>query len=391
MSLSVYIHLPYCLHKCPYCDFNTYAIRDFPERRYAEAIGREIKAAAASPAWAGRAVSTVFFGGGTPSLFQPATIADMMGQLAALFGFADDPEVTLEANPGTLEGGGLQRLKELRAVGVNRLSIGCQSFSKKELGTLGRLHTAEDSARAIEAARSAGFDSISGDLIFAVPGQTVGDWEGDLEALIELGPDHVSTYNLTYETGTPMTVAMAKGHLARTEEDTEAEMYELAIDRLAGAGYRHYEISNFARPGHPSVHNMAYWTWRDYLGLGAGAHGFGRERPGTIGGGTSGFRYSNLRGPEDYMSARNGARVAQSERLERKQAMSEFVMLGLRVIDGFIENDFDTIFGCSLEEASPSLDYMCSRGFIERAAGRVRLTRRGLMLADSVITKLAAA
>lgn len=391
MGLSVYIHLPYCVHKCPYCDFNTYAIRDFPERRYAEALGREIKTAATSPAWAGRSISTVFFGGGTPSLFQPTTIADLMGRLAALFGFTDDPEITLEANPGTLEGGGLEHLKGLRAAGVNRLSIGCQSFSKKELTTLGRLHTAEESVGAIESARKAGFSSVSCDLIFAVPGQTLADWSDDLDTLIGLGPDHISTYNLTYESKTPMTLDLAKGRFERVDVDVEAEMYELAITRLGEAGYRHYEISNFARPGHQSRHNLAYWTWRDYLGLGAGAHGFGRERPGTIGGGTSGFRYSNLRGPEDYMSAQGGTWVAQSERLEREQAMSEFVMLGLRVIDGFIEQDFDSVFGCSLEDASPSLAYMCSRGFIEREAGRVRLTRRGLMLADSVITKLAAA
>lgn len=387
MGFSLYIHLPYCVRKCAYCDFNTYAQPSFPEGEYAAALLREIGFAATRPAWQGRKVSTLFFGGGTPSLFSPETIGSLVESVERLFGFAATPEISLEANPGTLEGGGVEKLRAFRRAGVNRLSFGVQSFDQRYLQRLGRIHSAGDAEAAVAAAREAGFDNLSCDLIFAVPGQTRRDWERDLRRLISHAPEHVSTYSLTYEPGTALTARMRAGKVVAADEEDELAMYETAIATLADAGYRHYEISNFARQGREARHNLAYWTWRDYLGVGAGAHGFSRLGSGC---GPWGERYANRRLPADYMSARDGAWADTRELIGRSAAMSEFVMLGLRLIDGFATSAFQATFDCDFAGAFEEYRDLRDRGFLEHAGGRVRLTHEGLMLADSVISRLAA-
>ena len=381
MAFSVYIHLPYCLHKCPYCDFNTYAVRNFPERRYADALVRELETAAHTPTWQGRRVATLFFGGGTPSLFSPGTIGRLVDTIDTLFGFDDGAEISLEANPGSLEGGARAKLAGFRRAGVGRLSLGGQPFNAQHRATLGRIHGADETTTALEAARLAGFESVSCDLIFAVPGQTLQQWEEDLARLCALAPDHVSTYGLTYESGTRMTAARDAGSIHAACEDLERTMFERAIDRLEDAGYRQYEISNFARPGHQARHNLAYWTWRDYLGVGAGAHGFARLAP-TLAptlapsvarqreaGGEQpafGSRYANLRLPEEYMTARAGGWIANTELLDRDMAMAEFVMLGLRLTRGLCEQTFADLFGQDFAEATPPLAGLAAGGLVRR-------------------------
>ena len=387
MGFSVYIHLPYCIRKCLYCDFNTYADATFPEGGYAEALQRELRFAAGKPAWRGRKVSTVFFGGGTPSLFSPGTIGALIESVDQLFGFTDSPEITLEANPGSLEGGGTEKLAAFRSVGVNRLSIGVQSFEPRHLRTLGRVHGPAESEAAVAAARAAGFDNLSCDLIFAVPGQTDREWERDLRRMIGHSPEHVSTYALTYETGTALTARLKSGKLVPMPEDDEREMYETSIAMLAAAGYRQYEISNFAQPGRESRHNLAYWTWRDYLGTGAGAHGFSRRGGG---GEPWGERYANVKLPQRYMDAAEGGWADSRELIGRSEAMAEFVMLSLRLREGFSSTAFEAMFGVDVTSAFEDYAELRAQGFLETAGGNVRLTSEGLMLADSVISRLAA-
>jgi oxygen-independent coproporphyrinogen-3 oxidase len=387
LGVSVYIHLPYCVRKCSYCDFNTYAQPQFPEGPYVEALVRELAHAASRPAWQGREVDTLFFGGGTPSLFTPASIAVLVDSVDRLLGLSAHPEITLEANPGTLEGGGEAKLRSFREAGVNRLSIGVQSFSPRHLRKLGRIHAASDSEAAVDGARRAGFDNLSCDLIFAVPGQTSIEWRRDLQRLLDCAPDHVSTYSLTYEKGTLLTQQLDARRIVSVEEEEERAMYETAIETLDAAGFRHYEISNFARPGREARHNLAYWTWRDYLGLGAGAHGFHRLGSAC---GPWGERYANIRSPERYMKARDGEWADSREMLGRGAAMSEYVMLGLRLIDGFPTGAFEATFGCDPAAAFEEFSALQSGGFLEESGDRLKLSNEGLMLADSVITRLAA-
>ncbi len=408
MAFSLYIHLPYCLRKCPYCDFNTYAVQSFPERDYVAALTAEIDAASSDPLWAGRSVQTVFFGGGTPSLFSAASLGGLLETINSGFGLSDRAEITMEANPGSLEGGGRDKLAGFRAAGINRLSLGAQSFNARHLETLGRIHSCEDTAAAIRAAQQVGFDSLSCDLIFAVPGQSLEDSRDDLQQLIDFGPEHVSSYNLTYEQGTPMTGMRRAGLIEAAGEETERAMYEQTIEMLGAAGYRHYEISNFARPGHEARHNLTYWRWRDYLGVGAGAHGFGRYRGHGAAAGGDGvdrgvdagvhtscgpalaMRYANLRLPQSYMSAKAGGWADTSETIDRETAIAEFLMLGLRLLDGVAELEFRATFGCGFREVLPEFEILASRGLIAEGNGKIRLTRQGLMLGDSVISRLAA-
>ncbi len=397
MGLSVYVHLPYCRQRCHYCDFNAHAASVVPEDRYTDALLREIDHAGRSDDWTrGRDVETVFFGGGTPSLFSPSSIERILGAIDARFRFEDGVEITLEANPGTLEGGGYDKLSGFRAAGINRLSIGAQSFQEELLRWLGRIHTVGETEDAVRAARRAGFENLSCDLIFAVPGQSAAMWEADLDRLIALGPDHVSAYNLTFEPGTVLTRRRDRGSVEPSGEDEELGMFDTARERLGAAGFEHYEISNYARPGRRSRHNVGYWTWRDYLGLGAGAHGF---RRGHYGDGSAsetsstvaadwGRRYANVELPESYMAAGNDDRLSTTETLERDGAVAEYVMMGMRMLDGIDDRDFRRTFGTDLGSTVHGLAELTAGGLIRRAHDRTRLTERGLVLADSVIARM---
>lgn len=408
---SIYVHLPYCAKRCPYCDFNTYVVHSIPEERYVETLLREATHAASQTPWAGRNVSTVFFGGGTPSLFSPASIGRLLETFDKLWGFETGAEITMEANPGTLEGGGEDKLRAFRAAGLTRLSFGAQSFQAKHLATLGRIHSAEETHHAFHAARRAGFDNVSCDLIYGVPEQTLEEWESDIRTAISLGSEHVSAYCLTYEDGTPMTGMKKAGLVTAADEDTELSMFRLAQQLFGEAGLEHYEVSNYARPGRESRHNLAYWTWRDYLGIGAGAHGFAgsaksANRPENAEGATAdspncaavpaqslrswGRRYANVRLPEFYMSAKQGAWHATEESLSREMAIAEYLMVGLRLAGGINTNEFERLFAMRLENASAKVEQFLDCGLLEHSGHAVFLTQRGLEIADTVIIQLAA-
>lgn len=392
-SFSLYVHLPYCVRRCPYCDFNTYAVASIPEQRYLDALCREVTFAADLPEWHGRRISTVFFGGGTPSLFSPAGLGSLLETLDRLFGIEADAELTLEANPGSFEGSAAGRLAGFRRAGLNRISLGAQTFDATHLATLGRIHTPADTVATIEAARAGGFDNLSCDLISAIPGQTLEEWCADLEKAVAFGPEHISAYSLTYEEGTPLTGMKNAGMVRPADEDLELEMFRATRRILQAAGFAHYEISNFARPGRECRHNLAYWTWRDYLALGAGAHGFAAARHACGNPGTTacwGRRYANHRLPETYMSAKPGAWHSSEETLTREMAIAESLMVGLRLLGGISRVQFAGLFGLALEAAAPGIGHLQGMGLLVCEEDRVRLSESGLELADAVIVRIAA-
>ncbi|HEV7730964.1 MAG TPA: radical SAM family heme chaperone HemW [Candidatus Binatia bacterium] len=374
--VALYVHVPWCRHVCPYCDFNVHATTAAPEADDVPALIAELAAHTSQPAWAGRPAATVYFGGGTPSLLSPAAIAALLDAIRSRCGTTDDVEVTLEANPGTVD---RERLDGYRRAGVNRLSLGTQSFRADVLRTLGRDHAAGDTATAVAAARAAGFASISLDLIFAVPGQTLAAWDDDLASAVALAPEHVSTYSLTYEEGTPFHRWRTSGRVEPIDDDTESLMADAAAERLAAAGLVRYEISSWARPGHASRHNTRYWDGSDYLGLGAGAHSFcATPFPGR--------RWMNVRHPSQWRAAvtADGTAIATEESLDVAVARGEFVMTGLRRIAGVDLAAFAARFGVSLDVAFPHTVGLERDGLLERADGRLRLAPQGLRFADTV-------
>lgn len=375
-DFGLYVHIPWCRTKCPYCDFNSHAAAAWPERRYTDALVAELDRFVAREPWRGATVATVFLGGGTPSLFSPATIARLLEAIVRRFPVAADVEITLEANPGTVSA---EKLRGFREAGVNRISFGIQSFHPHLLKVLGRLHTVEETRLAAPMARTAGFDNVNLDLIFAVPGQTLDEWRRDLETAIGFAPEHVSAYNLTYEEGTPFFELRREGRLRPLDEDCEAAMFDAARERLGGAGYRAYEVSNFARPGREARHNLNYWHAGAYLGLGAGAHSWHPLPEG-------GRRWSNERDPARYIERAlgEGSAAVTEETLDLRQSAGEFAFLNLRLADGFAESEFRRRFRRTIDEVFPHVDDDMRAGLLTRCEGRLALTPRGLMVADSV-------
>jgi oxygen-independent coproporphyrinogen-3 oxidase len=374
---GLYVHIPYCRTKCPYCDFNSHAAASWPERRYADALAAELARHAGVEPWRGGRVETIFFGGGTPSLFSPETIGRVLDAVAARFDVAPGAEVTLEANPGTVTAG---KLAGFRAAGIGRVSFGIQSFHPHLLKLLGRLHTVDDTRRAVPLAREAGFEEVSVDLIFAVPGQTLDEWRADLDTAIAFRPEHVSAYNLTYEEGTPFFAMRRDGRLRPLDDEIEAAMFLEARERLGRAGYRAYEVSNFALPGHEARHNLNYWHAGAYLGIGAGAVS---SHPVAGGGGR---RWTNEKDPARYMSRalRDGDAATEVDAIDGRQSRGEFAFLNLRLADGFTEAAFRERFGVDVEEVFPNLEDVVGPGLVDRRDGRLALTPRGLLVGDSV-------
>lgn len=321
-------------------------------------------------------MNTVYFGGGTPSMLSASGIEHVLDTVAATFGVGTGAEVTLEANPGTLTAEGL---RALRAAGVNRLSLGAQSFDAGLLRTLGRDHAPNDTPRAVADARDAGFDNVSIDVIFAVPGQTLALWRRDLDAALALAPQHLSAYCLTYEDGTPFHAWRAKGRIAAVAHDDEADMLEQLLHDAAAAGFERYEISSWARPGFAARHNQHYWDGSDYLGVGPGAHSFCRTP-------APGVRFANERLPDAYRAAveRTGRAVAVAEQLTTAQARADFVVTGLRRVVGVDVEEFRIRFAQPLAVAFPQVADLERDGLVIHDAQRLRLSSRGLLFADTV-------
>jgi oxygen-independent coproporphyrinogen-3 oxidase len=378
-AFSLYVHIPYCDSKCPYCDFNSYAAKRWPEADYVAALIAELEHYAGQETWSRGVVQTIFFGGGTPSLFAPDSIAAILAAADRFWPapFDGEREVTLEANPGTVS---LDKLRGFKAAGVNRMSFGVQSFHARHLLRLGRIHDAEQAKDAIRLARAAEFDNVSLDLIFALPGQTPAEWEADLATAIALGPDHVSAYNLTYEESTPFEAMRRRGELKPLAEEIEVAMFTRTRELLAGAGYHPYEISNFVRPGRACRHNLNYWRGGDYLGVGAGAHSFSRAP-------LPSRRWSNEKLPARYIeraATSSGVARAFEETLTQEQARGEFVFLGLRCSDGFAAADFEDRFGADFLHVFEHAAFLARDGLLENVEQRWRLTPRGLLVADSI-------
>ena len=380
-GFSLYLHIPYCYHRCPYCDFNTYAVAQIPEREYAAALLAELDYWATRPEWRQRPIETIFFGGGTPSLFASAAIRKIITAVTRNFPISDQSEISLEANPGSVT---IDSLMGYREAGVNRLSLGAQSFNNETLKQLGRMHTPEQTLSAMEHARSAGFTNTSLDLIYACPQQTLSDLRRDLEQAVGLEPAHISAYGLTIEKGTPFFARYKSGSLKVPDEEVTIQMMQEIAAFLPQHDYRRYEISNFARPGREAKHNMAYWEGHDYLGLGAGAHSciHSTEKP------ASARRWCNYALPENYMKHTSAEGHAESWRdeLDREDLIFEYFFLGLRKTKGISISAFKDKFGVSMEEIYQApLEIMLERDMLAKEGDLLKLTDQGLLVADSVV------
>jgi oxygen-independent coproporphyrinogen-3 oxidase len=322
IPLALYVHVPWCVRKCPYCDFNSHTLRgELDEARYLAALLADLTAD--TPTAAGRSVRTVFIGGGTPSLVSGRFVGRLLEAVAERLGLAPDAEITLEANPGTAEAA---RFRDYRAAGVNRLSIGVQSFADAQLAALGRIHGRAEALAAVELARRAGFDNLNLDLMHGLPGQTTGAALADLETALALAPEHLSWYQLTVEPNTAFATAPPGG---LPDEDLAWEIQDAGLARLAAAGLRHYEVSAHARPGRECRHNLNYWEFADYLGIGAGAHGKLTRADGAI------ERRWKARHPADYQArAAAGTAVGGTALLGPDDLALEFAMNALRLAEG---------------------------------------------------------
>lgn len=361
---GLYIHIPFCKSRCPYCDFAFYVGKTHLAGRYADAVIREFRTRL--PRMGRHTVfDTVYFGGGTPSDVPPEALRRILDAARSLSHIAPKAEITAEANPEDHS-----RFPELAAMGMNRLSLGVQALDDPTLRALGRRHTAADAATAAGAARGAGFRNINIDLMFSAPRQTAHAWGQTLDRTIDLRPEHVSVYGLTVEPGTAFGRKMKENRLPLPQEDAQAEMYETAQEKLRGAGFVQYEVSNFAQPGFACRHNIACWERRAYLGVGLSAHSFFNDR-----------RTWNIRPLMAYIGSveSSGAAVEGEERISSRDRRLEQVMLGLRRTNGIPESLLNT--------AGRSIDLIPDH-LLERREGRVRLTRRGLLLADLVSAEL---
>lgn len=401
--LGLYLHIPWCPTRCIYCDFNTYVDGEASlKTRYHAALQREINEAGAA---LGRpALETIFFGGGTPTSLPPEQLAELVETVKTAFDLRPGPEVTVEANPGTLS---VDYLRTLRQGGINRLSLGVQSFNDDELHFLSRLHDAAAARAAVEQTRAAGFDNLSLDLIFNLPEQTLAQWQRNLQAALELDPDHLSLYALIVEPGTPLHRQVNQGQIPLPDDDVAADMYAYALDTLSEAGYSHYEISNWARangeadwqtPALASAHNLIYWRNQPYLGLGAGAYGtVPIQTPGVFQ--TPGvWRWMNIKRPQTYIErieAGAGLGAARDEKslelIDSQTAMAEHMLLGLRLVrEGVSSSGFAAHFGVPLaEHFSEAIAPGLERGLTEWVdtpdGPHLRLTRQGRFLANQAV------
>lgn len=384
-ALGVYVHVPFCARKCLYCDFTAHVYRPDLAAGFAGDVLREAVLLADRPALRGRRGGTLYFGGGTPTVLPAAELASAAAGLRRILGIGDGAEATVEANPETLDA---DKLSRLRAAGFNRLSLGVQSWDDACLTGLGRRHTAAEAERAFRLARAAGFTNVGIDLMYGIPGQTAAAWRETLARTVALGPEHVSAYSLQIEEGTPFGRWAREGRLSAPDpggagalpaDDAAAEMYARAREVLGAAGYEHYEISNFAKPGFRSRHNQVYWRNGEYLGLGPGASSH-----------LDGRRWTNVRRLDRWRAALAAGALpaAEEERLSREREMSDTVLLGLRLLEGVSLGDFRRRFGVELQAVyGPEVDELIGLGLLVLDGDRLRLAPAALPVANRVFLR----
>lgn len=377
-KLGLYIHIPFCERKCNYCSFLSFPLGKDARREYVEVLKKEI-------ADNGRVlgmdfmVDTVFIGGGTPSLLEPYEITEILETVRNYFNLSENAEISIESNPNSLDD---IKLASYLKAGINRLSIGMQSFDDNVLKTLGRIHSSDNAKMAITRAKAMGFDNINLDLMFGIPGQTMESWNKTLDTAIELSPDHISFYSLQIEEGTKFYEDYKNERLPFLENSLTDQMYLFAVDKLKNAGYDHYEISNMSKPGKPCKHNLKYWKLKDYLGLGAGASGY-----------INGFRCENpcdlITWKEQVLSEDAGYDEVDIHMETKEEAMSVFVFTGLRLLAGIDLKDFEERFGVSFEEVyKDKMDYLKeqeSAGNIIVDNDSIRLTEKGILISNDIM------
>lgn len=372
MKLGLYLHFPFCISKCPYCDFNSYQLKEDNQiSSYISALYQEITTY--SKKLKKSNIKTVYLGGGTPTILSGVQIYNILEFCKSKFTIDKDAEITIEANPGTLDG---EKIKLIIESGINRLSLGAQSFNNLFLKKLGRIHNTQDIIDSYYLAREKGFNNINIDIMFALPEQTTEDLQVTLKKAVSLKPDHLSLYNLTVKPGTEYYKKYKKGKLKLPNEDEEFDMYNWAIKFLEESGFEHYEISNFARPYKRSMHNLIYWQNKPYLGIGAGAYSF-----------IKGYRYMNYENPERYTKEMMSGKlpVDNGEKLSLRKRMIETIILGLRTKDGVGYKKFKTRFGVNLNDIFfKQVNKLVNLALLEKGDCKIKLTKKGIFLANTV-------
>ena len=373
MPIGLYIHVPFCIRKCLYCDFTSYPVSGPAVADYLGSLVKEINLYGAALGDEEKSISSLFFGGGTPTCLPAGALKMILDELRYSFSLMEGCEITVEANPGTVDAAGLETL--LKA-GVNRLSLGVQSFNDGLLGVLGRIHSTAQALEAVRLARASGFANLNLDFIFGIPGQTLSDWQETLAQAAALYPEHIAAYGLQLEEGTTLAQGVGRGEICACPEDLELMMYRHAVEYLDNCGYKHYEISNFARPGRECAHNLVYWLNNLYLGLGPAAHSF-----------IGGERFSNVPALDRYSEQLSGGEypVEARERLTVEDEMAETMFLGLRLTAGVDLNLFHRRFGRRAEDVyRREIEGILKNGLVEINGGFLRLSSKGLPLANVV-------
>jgi oxygen-independent coproporphyrinogen-3 oxidase len=373
LPLALYAHFPWCVQKCPYCDFNSHTLREeLPEQRYVDALIGDLQAQL--PDVEPRPLTSIFLGGGTPSLFSPAAIGRVIEHARTALGFVDAIEITMEANPGTIERG---KFAEYRGAGVTRVSLGAQSFDARQLKLLGRIHSADETRRAAEELHAAGLENFNLDLMYALPGQTAEEALADVRAALALAPSHLSQYHLTIEPGTLFAAAPP----VQPADEIVEDMLDQSLSTLVAAGFEQYEVSGYARPGARCVHNLNYWEFGDYLGIGAGAHG-------KLSNSSKGFavRTQQTREPRRYLAADPRALVRKT--ISVRDLPFEFAMNGFRLVEGFADDLFETRTGIPNAVLEDALSTLTARGLVERGQKRWRATPKGFRFLNEILVEL---
>ena len=368
-EISLYIHIPFCVRKCLYCDFPSFSGMDGMFEDYVRRLCREMGEAA--PSFQGIGVKSVFFGGGTPSILPPALMGRIMDKIMSAYDVNSDAEISMEANPGTLDAA---KLREYKSMYFNRLSMGLQAWQDRLLERLGRIHRGGEFEDNFLQARDSGFKNINVDLMFSLSGQTMDDWQETLEKVIRLDPEHISAYSLIIEEGTPFFDMYEKGQITETDENTDRRMYYLAKEMLSDKGFRQYEISNFAKEGFECRHNITYWRTEEYRGFGLGAHSY-----------VDGTRFHNSADMKEYMAG--GGRL-DMEKLTPEEMQEEFMFMGLRMNEGISREEFLKRFKTDITSVyGQEISELISEGLLTENNGRISLTDRGIDVSNQVFEK----